>query len=50
MGIGLALITKAIMTKRMLPKAIEVFVCKSCNTLASVRVYKNRVEVVRCNC
>lgn len=50
MGVGLALITKAVLAKKALPKAIQSFACKSCNSIASVKVYANRVEVVRCNC
>ena len=50
MGFGLAVITKAVMAKRMLPKAISAFACKQCNSLASVKVYTNRIEVVKCNC
>jgi hypothetical protein len=52
MGFGLALITKAVMAKRVLRKLpkLEVFVCKSCNTLAAVKVYKDHIEIVRCSC
>lgn len=50
MGIGLALITKAVMAKRVLPKAVKAFACKQCNSIASVKVFANRVEVVRCGC
>lgn len=50
MGIGLALITKALMAKKVLPKAMEVFACKSCNSLGAVKVFTNRIEVVRCKC
>lgn len=49
MGIGLALITKALMVKKALPK-IKVFACDSCNTLASVKVFKDHIEIVRCKC
>lgn len=50
MGLGLALITKAVMAKKALPKAVKAFACKSCGSIAAVKVYANRVEVVRCSC
>ena len=50
MGIGLALITKAVMAKKALPKAVNAFACKSCNSLGGVKIYANRIEVVRCDC
>jgi hypothetical protein len=52
MGIGLALITKAVMAKRVMSKLpkISVFACKSCSTLAAVKVYKDHIEIVRCGC
>ena len=50
MGIGLALITKALMAKKALPKVMEVFACKGCNSLGAVKVFTNRIEVVRCKC
>ena len=50
MGLGLALITKAVMAKKALPKVMKTFACKSCSSIAAVKVYANRVEVVRCNC
>lgn len=52
MGVGLALITKAVLAKKALAKLpkISVFACKSCSTLASVKVYKDHIEIVRCNC
>lgn len=50
MGIGLALITKALMVKKTFPKAMEVFACKSCHSLGAVKVFTNRIEVVRCKC
>lgn len=50
MGLGLALITKAVMAKKALPKVAKAFACKQCNSIAAVKVYSNRVEVVRCGC
>ncbi len=52
MGFGLAVITKALMTKKFLSKLpdIRVFACKSCSTLAAIKVYKDHIEIVRCKC
>lgn len=50
MGFGLAMISKAILVKKALPKLVKAYACKSCSSLASVKVYANRIEVVRCNC
>jgi hypothetical protein len=52
MGFALASITKALMTAKAIKKLpkISVFACKSCNTLAAVKVYKDHIEIVRCHC
>lgn len=52
MGFALATITKALMTAKAIKKLpkISVFACKSCNTLAAVKVYKDHIEIVRCHC
>lgn len=52
MGFGLAMLTKAVMAKRVLGKLpkISVFTCKSCSTLAAIKVYKDHIEIVRCHC
>lgn len=50
MGFAIASITKALMAKKALPKIVKAFACKSCNSIAAVKVYANRVEVVRCGC
>jgi len=52
MGVGLALITKAVMAKKALGKLpkISVLACQSCNTLGAIKVYKDHIEIVRCKC
>ncbi len=48
MGFAFAQIAKIAFLKK-LPK-ISVFACQSCNTLASVKVFKDHIEIVRCKC
>ena len=52
MGFALASITKAIITSKAIKKLpkISVISCKSCNTLAAIKVFKDHIEIVRCNC
>ena len=52
MGFGLAMISKAVLAKRVLRKfpKISVIACQTCNTLASVKVFKDHIEIVRCKC
>jgi hypothetical protein len=52
MGFGLAMLTKAVMTKRVLGKLpkLSVIACQTCSTLAAIKVYKDHIEVVRCKC
>ena len=53
MGMGMALITKTLMARKALkalPKLVKAYACKSCSSLALVKVYPERIEVAKCQC
>lgn len=53
MGFGLAIISKAVMARKALkalPKFVKAYACKSCSSLALVKVYPDRIEVAKCQC